>query len=158
LQSLSDWAGPAVAIAAVFAVHRLTQIRDKEKAVFDLHKAIGESTGSIKSVIMTAWEDESSEKRVAAIQQAKWRLQQIGGLVERLRRMSLRRRLRLAIFFCPITMIKLTEEMGVLRDQITVDPFDDPTRGPVQGKSEDVEQAIGSFLQSLDEALLCWMD
>src|SRR3546814_5502460 len=87
---MAGWAGPVVALIAIYAVHRLTQLRDKEKAVFELHKTIGESVGNTKTVILTAWEDPDATKRQAAIEQTKWRLQQLGGLVERLRKMSKR--------------------------------------------------------------------
>src|SRR3546814_4893663 len=35
-QIMAGWAGPVVALIAIYAVHRLTQLRDKEKAVFEL--------------------------------------------------------------------------------------------------------------------------
>src|SRR3546814_5754462 len=53
-QIMAGWAGPVVALIAIYAVHRLTQLRDKEKAVFELHKTIGESVGNTKTVILTA--------------------------------------------------------------------------------------------------------
>src|SRR3546814_12132029 len=57
-QIMAGWAGPVVALIAIYAVHRLTQLRDKEKAVFELHKTIGESVGNTKTVI------RSEERRV----------------------------------------------------------------------------------------------
>src|SRR3546814_13488322 len=62
-QIMAGWAGPVVALIAIYAVHRLTQLRDKEKAVFELHKTIGESVGNTKTVILTAWEDPDATKK-----------------------------------------------------------------------------------------------
>src|SRR3546814_5012210 len=62
-QIMAGWAGPVVALIAIYAVHRLTQLRDKEKAVFELHKTIGESVVNTKTVILSAWE-RSEERRV----------------------------------------------------------------------------------------------
>src|SRR3546814_1564019 len=113
-----------------------------------LHKTIGESVGNTKTVILTAWEDPDATKRQAAIEQTKWRLQQLGGLVERLRKMSKRWRCQRAVIPLQISAVPLTADMGALRDRITGDPFDDPTRQPIDDKSEEVEQAIGAFWQS----------
>src|SRR3546814_12008017 len=90
-------AGPIGALISLDAVHRLTQLRDKETAVFELHKTMRESVGNTKTVILTAWEDPDATKRQAAIEQTKWRLQQLGGLVERLRKMSKRWRCQRAV-------------------------------------------------------------
>src|SRR3546814_3152489 len=82
----------------------------------------------------------------------------LGGLVERLRKMSKRWRCQRAVIPLQISAVTLTADMGALRDRITGDPFDDPTRQPIDDKREEVEQAIGAFLQSPDEALLGWVD
>src|SRR3546814_5182553 len=68
--------------------------------------------------------------------------------------MSKRWRCQRAVIPLQISAVTLTADMGALRDRITGDPFDDPTRQPIDDKREEVEQAIGAFLQSLDEALL----
>src|SRR3546814_20863979 len=122
---MAGLAGPVVALIAIYAVHRLTQLRDKEKAVFELHKTIGESVGNTKTVILTAWEDPDATKRQAAIEQTKWRLQQLGGLVERLRKMSKRWRCKRAVIPHQISAVTLTEDMGELRCRITGHPFED---------------------------------
>src|SRR3546814_12975677 len=109
---MAGWAGPVVALNAIYAVHRLSQLRDKEKAVFELHKTIGESVGNTKTVILTAWEDTDATKRQAAIEQTKWRLQQLGGLVERLRKMSKRWRCQRAVIPLQISAVPLTAAIG----------------------------------------------
>src|SRR3546814_8810099 len=109
-QIMAGWAEPVVALIAIYAVHRLTQQRDKEKAVFELHKTIGESVGNTKTVILTAWEDPDATKRQAAIEQTKWRLQQLGGLVERLRKMSKRWRCQRAVIPLQISAVTLTAD------------------------------------------------
>jgi hypothetical protein len=151
-------AGPVVALFAIYAVHRLTQIRDREKSVYDLHSDIADAASALATTVMTAWEEKGDAKRNAAIAQAKWRLQQLGGLVERLRKRSKRLKWRWGWPACGYGTISLTDDMGLLRDTITDDPFEDFSRGPVKDKNEEVEQAIGTFLLALDEALLGWMD
>jgi hypothetical protein len=155
--SLVPWVAPTVALFAIYAVHRLTQLRDSDKSVFDLHKAVAEFAANTRPTILTGWDEEIEGKRLAAIEQTKWRLQQLGGLAERLRRISMRRRWGWTMPPLQQVSISLTAEMGQLRDRVTSDPFDDPTRSAIVGKSEEVEQSIGAFLQALDEALLSWM-
>src|SRR3546814_7849276 len=66
-----------------------------------------ESDGNTKTVILTAWEDPDAHKRQAAIEQTKWRLQKLGGLVERLRKMSKRWRCQRAVLPLQLSAITL---------------------------------------------------
>lgn len=79
-----------MALVAIWAVHGLTKSRDREKAVFDLYKTVGEATAALKPIIVKAWVDPDQEVRKAAVAETIWRLQQIGGFVERIRRQSTR--------------------------------------------------------------------
>src|SRR3546814_5534193 len=115
---MAGWAGPVVALIAIYVVHRLTQLRDKEKAVFELHKTIGESVGNTKTVILTAWEDPDATKRQAATEQTKWHLQKLGGLVERQRKMSKRWKSQLTVIPIHIRQDTLTDDMESFRNQI----------------------------------------
>lgn len=152
--------GPLVALLAIYAVHRLTRSREREKSVYDLHKAIGEALAGLVPVILMAWQDKDAVKRAAAIEQTKWRLQQVGGMTERMRKMSrgfsVSRRISNRNW-PGILEIALTAEMGMLRDRLTADPFEDPARPITKGKDEEIEQAIGSFMLALDAGLLAWM-
>src|SRR3546814_1590712 len=58
--------------------------------------------------------------------------------------MSKRWRCQRAVIPLQISAVTLTADMGALRDRITGDPFDDPTRQPIDDKREEVEQAIGA--------------
>jgi hypothetical protein len=51
----------------------------------------------------------------------------------------------------------MTTAMKDLRDEITRDPFEDPARRIDRTRSEQVEQAIGGFLASFDEAFFVWI-
>lgn len=141
---------------AVWAVHRLTRNREREKAVFDLYKMIGESIGPLKEAAVRGWTSRAGPDRRTAVAETKWRLQQLGGSVERLRKLSKRRR---AISWPPFqdVSIRLTNAMKDLRDIITQDPFEDPTRKANRAQSEEVERAIGSFLSTLDERFFVWI-
>lgn len=90
LDSLAPLAGPVVALIAIWAVHSLTKSRDREKAVFELYKTVGDAVATLKPIIVKAWADEAPETRRAAVAETIWRLQQVGGFVERIRRQSRR--------------------------------------------------------------------
>jgi hypothetical protein len=83
-----------VALFAIWAVHNLTKGRDREKAVFDLYKIVSDATTALKPIVIKAWQDDDAGVRATAIAETNWRLQQIGGYVERIRRQSRRWGLR----------------------------------------------------------------
>lgn len=83
-----------VALFAIWAVHSLTKGRDREKAVFDLYKLVSDAAAALKPIVIKAWQDDDAGVRVTAIAETNWRLQQIGGYVERIRRQSRRWALR----------------------------------------------------------------
>jgi hypothetical protein len=71
-------------------VHSLTKGRDREKAVFDVYKMMADAVAALKPVVITAWQGKTAVERAAAVAETNWRLQQIGGYVERIRRQSRR--------------------------------------------------------------------
>jgi hypothetical protein len=90
------------------------------------------------------------------VAETKWRLQQLGGSAERLRKLSKRRRW---ITWPPSrdVSVGLMTAMKDLRDELTADPFEDPSRRIDRAHAEQVEQAIGDFLSSLDEGFFKWL-
>lgn len=94
MESFTPLAGPAVALIAIWAVHSLTKSRDREKTVFELYKSVNDAVAALKPIIVKTWADEDAEVRKAAAAETIWRLQQLGGFVERIRRQSRRWALR----------------------------------------------------------------
>jgi hypothetical protein len=183
-----------VALFAIWAVHHLTRSRDREKSIFELYKLVAEALTDVKPVILKAWSEKPGDARQAAIAETKWRLQHIGGLIERIRRQSRRWAWRgIAAPRLPArqtyakspTLLGLVggwaydvwrwgshalwvpgwtvaivavRHMAALREDITKDPFEDPSRPAGTARSEKLELIIGGFLQGLDEQLFGWMD
>lgn len=90
IEQLTPLASPIVALFAIWAVHGLTKGRDREKAVFDVYKMLADAVAALKPIVMLAWQAGSDIERAAAVAETNWRLQQIGGYVERIRRQSRR--------------------------------------------------------------------
>jgi hypothetical protein len=149
--------GVAATIVAIWAVHRLTKSREREKAVFDLYKATGEVVAPIKDSAAKVWSHRRGPDRKQALAETKWRLQQLGASVERLRRLSRRKKWQWAWPPRADVSIHMRVEMKDLRDAITADPFEDPDRNIDKSRIEGVEQAIGFFLTALDEKFYRWM-
>ena len=153
-------AGPAVALFAIFAVHFLTRRRDKEKTALEIHKIIHDAVTDCKDTFLKAWESTSKKTRLESVQDSNWRLQQIGSHLERLRKITVRRNIRLVYLIIPVIKkesVSLTRQMAELRETLTQDPFSDPSRKPDRTKRSTIEQALGDFLVQLDTALLDWL-
>ena len=69
---------------------RPEESRDREKAVFELYKTVGDAVDALWPVVLKAWSEYDPEARRVAVAETVWRLQQIGGFVERIRRQSSR--------------------------------------------------------------------
>jgi hypothetical protein len=149
--------GVVATLFAVWAVHKLTRNREREKAVFELYKSVREDVALLKSAAVTAWGCRKGPDRRTAIAETKWRLQQVGGTVERLRRLSKRRRFARDWKLWVDASIYMTGDMRDLRDALTDDPFEDPARSADKVKAEAIEQAVGGFLSALDDKFYQWM-
>ena len=158
---LADWfpAVPSVvfSIFGIYVVHRLTKGREREKAVFDLYASIGDVTSGILASATEGWSLPKGPEREQAIAATKWRLQQLGQAVERLRVFSNRRRWRRSKPFRRNVTIALRGEMTPLRRAITQDPFDDPARRADRRQVVSVQIAIGDFHAALDQHLYEWL-
>ena len=141
----------------IWAVHQLTKGQEREKAVFELYKSVGDHVGGAKSAAATAWAARQGPERRRAIAETKWRIQQVGGTLNRLRLLSARRRFRWALAFYSIRPISVEGAMVQFRRMLTDDPFEDPDRGPRKSRAEEIEQAAGDLLTALDAAFADWI-
>lgn len=166
-KSVADFAiglaSPAVAVAAIFAVHRLTQSRDRFKAVFELHKEITAKVEELRIIVIAAWSEPKKEDRLAMTRKTIWELQQIGGMSERLRRFSNSYRFStrwkcIRIPCWKTHEINLISAMQTLRGSITDDPFMNENRRANKKMEDLVNIAIDSFIMTLNQQMLEFMD
>jgi len=147
-----------VGLFSIWAVHRLTKGREREKSVFEAYKLLGEHLSAAKDAAIGGWgAAKNSAERARAIAETKWRLQQVGAAANRVSILSASYTWRLAFPPRRARKIDLTQEMVALRRGITIDPFEDPTRNADKSKAADVERAVGEFLTRLDLAFSDWL-
>lgn len=158
---LEDWkpAIPSVAAAiiSVWAVHKLTKGREREKAVYELYKTTADHVGAAKSAAIVAWGTRRGTERKRAVAETKWRIQQVGSTLNRLSLLSRRRRLRFALKFYAQDAIAMEGAMITFRRSLTQDPLEDPDRKATSAMKEDVERAAGELLSALDAEFARWM-
>lgn len=158
---ISGWlpAVPTVlaGLFGIWAVHQLTKGREREKAVFELYKSVGDHVNGAKAAAVAAWSARKGPERRRAIAETKWRIQQVGGTLNRLRLLSARRRFRWTVAFYAIRPIGVEAAMIQFRRMLTDDPFEDPERGPRKSKAEEIEQSAGDLLTALDAAFAEWI-
>jgi hypothetical protein len=146
-----------LAVAGWFVVHRLTRGREREKLALEFYDSVGEQIDKMKDAALAAWKAPKGPERRRAIAETKWRLQQVGGTLNRLKMLADRRRLQWKWPFKKILTIDMTNEMVALRRAITLDPFEDPARRASKAQAEQVEQEVGAFLSILDARLFDWL-
>ena len=158
---LDDWkpAIPSVlaAMVSVWAVHKLTKGREREKAVYELYKTTSDHVASAKTAAILAWGVRRGTERQRAVAETKWRIQQVGSTVNRLRLLSRRRRWRLKWRCYPCEEINMETSMIAFRRALTQDPFEDPSRNGTSTLKEEIERAAGELLTSLDASFARWM-
>ena len=146
-------------LVAVYAVHRLTKLRDREKLIDEFHTKIESTADSVVDAAYMAWSLPKGDKRKLQIALVKSRMQKLGSLVNRLELISVRRRFRWAIRWpvVPDVTIKMGQEMLTLRQEITSDPFEEPERNADTAKAINCESAKSVFLMSLDLKYRNWV-
>lgn len=158
---LNEWkpAIPSVlaALVSIVAVHKLTKGREREKAVYELYKTAAEHSNSAKTAALIAWSVRRGTERKRAIAETKWRIQQVGSTMNRLRLLSRRRRWRLKLALYACEEINMDNAMVAFRRSLTQDPLEDPERPATSAMKEDVERATGELLTALDTAFARWM-
>lgn len=158
---LDDWkpAIPSVlaALVSVWIVHKLTKGREREKAVYELYKNAADHVAAAKAASIVAWSVRRGTERKRAVAETKWRIQQVGSTMNRLKLLSRRRRFRLQWAFYANEAINMESAMITFRRALTQDPFEDPDRSGTAAMKEEVEQAAGDLLTSLDADFARWM-
>ncbi|WP_292959709.1 hypothetical protein [Novosphingobium sp. UBA1939] len=157
----SEWtpAIPSVtaAMVSIWAVHKLTKGREREKAVYELYKTVAEHAAAAKAAAIIAWSTRRGTERKRAIAETKWRIQQVGATLNRLGLLSLRRRWRLKLALYGLERINMDSAMVTFRRALTQDPLEDPDRPATSAMKEEVERATGELLTALDSEFARWM-
>lgn len=159
---VSDWfpAIPSVvsSLLAVYIVHRLTKSREREKAVYEQYTVVSRLCLELGEAAIQAWTDRPSNNRNRKDAEVLWRAQQLGAAVQRLKKMSARRRWEfVGIIPVPASSdISVGDELVAYRQALTLDPFMDPRRPSNRGRAQAVESAKGTFLIALDNAVSKW--
>jgi hypothetical protein len=159
--TVADWlpAVPTVVVGimSVLIVDRLTRGRDREKTALDLYQSVGEQLGGLKDATFKVWTLRRGAERQRAVEEALWRLQQIGATVNRLHILTQRHRPQAKKPFWADVSVQMRAEMVTLRRAITSDQFDDGNRRADATQNAGVERAIGTFQNQLDQKLTNWM-
>lgn len=140
-----------MALTVAFIVHRLTQRRERDKTVFELHKAVIDSARSVRQAAQLGWTAKSKAKREAAIVETRWQLQRTGALIQQMKKISTPHWMSYS------EPLDATSHMAHLRDAITLGDFEDPTRENRPTELSNVETAVATFLDGVDSALFAWI-
>lgn len=142
-----------VAVAVAVMVHRLTNRREKDKSVFELHRTLVDTAKEVRESASKGWTTSSKIKRESAILETRWQLQRVGAQANLIWRRS-----RSSRFMIWEHSVYLERRMAALRDSITLGDFADPTRNQRPSELTNVEHSISDFLDGLDAELLGWVD
>lgn len=142
-----------IAAASVYIVHQLTRQREKEKAVFDGYRRIKDELEQTRLSAIIRWTTKSAPKRKASISATLAGLQKVGGTVQQIRKLSTRRSIR-----SKQKQLCLSRQMARLRDDITLNDFDDEGIKHQPSKEKSVEDAIADFVIELDQKFLDWIE
>jgi len=111
----------------------------------------------LRTAARNGWAAPTKDERLAAINETKWRLQQLGGTAERIRVLSLKASWRFQLPPRKRVSISMREEMASLRRSLTDDPFEDPKRRARPTQAMIAEDNIGVFLAALEPKIRTWL-
>jgi hypothetical protein len=157
--SISNWVTIFVGLSTVFAVHRLTKIRDREKVIYELHGKILEMADRAAADAVEAWSSECSQIRAVAVAATRWRLQNLGSALARLEILSHQWRIRWSLYGPGMinVSIKTAAAMAEFRRDLMQDPFEDTLRPANPLKATECESAKGRLVLALDLGLRNWI-
>jgi hypothetical protein len=154
-----DFSTLAIALFTLWAVHRLTRTREREKYVFDLCKTIEGCAKEVSDAAFDAWADAPSAERLRSVALVRSQLQMLGALLNRLEILTNGWRMRWT-FEGPGAVnakIALGHNLVKLRRALTDDPFDDPERLPDHSRAVACTADVSLFILELDLALRNWI-
>jgi hypothetical protein len=148
----------ATSLLAVYVVHRLTKFRDREKLLDDFHAKIEKAADDATGSAFDAWNSRAGPERARLVAKTLSDIQRLGSLVNRLEIISDRWRIRWKLKGWPLVNVKISmaRELINFRQELTVDPFNDPKRRANAQKAVGCEGAKSIFLLSMDLKFRNW--
>jgi hypothetical protein len=148
-----------VSLIAVYAVHRFTKFRDHEKLLDDFYGKIEKAADDVAESAFLAWSEKKGPERLRHVALTKSRIQKLGSLTNRLELVSPKWRIRWRLkwpYFVYVE-IKMGKEIVDFRKEITLDPFEDPSRHADIDRAINCESAKSIFLLNLDLKYRNWI-
>jgi hypothetical protein len=159
---IQSWlpAAPTIAtsLLAVYVVHKLTKFRDREKLLDDFHTKIEKAADDAAGSAFEAWNSKVGPERARLVAKTLTDIQRLGSLVNRLEIISDRWRIRWKLNNWPFVNVKISmgRELIDFRQELTVDPFNDPRRRANAQMAVSCEGAKSIFLLSMDLKFRNW--
>lgn len=124
--------------------------------MFEAFKLVEDRATAVAAAAVSAWGSKKGPERHRLVAETKWKLQLLGGTLERLRVLSARRKW----FGWPpgkAEEILARSDMVELRAEITDDPFEDPDRNADNRRSAKIEGAVAAFTIGVEQRLFTWI-
>lgn len=139
--------GLIVALLGLWIAHRLSVRRDRRKEILELCDAVKTAVGEAEQACALAWLAPQGPERLAAIHQAKSKIQMLGIMATDLHRRTARG--LFAALYCLfgdcVMSVTVIEEIARFRDLATSDPFEDPVRLSDNSRIEDIAAAAAEI-------------
>lgn len=142
-----------VAVLVAYLVHKLTRQREREKAVYDLHKLLIDAVKEVRKAAALGWTTTCEKERETAIHDHNWNLQRVGAQAQLIYLQS-----GSSHWFFWEYRIVLTKNVSSLRDALTLGDFSSINRSADPTQVASVDDAIVIFMSSVDRQLIQWTE
>lgn len=156
--------GVVVALLGLFASHKLSQWRDRDKAVIDLANDLKQTAEDAAAIAVDAWLDSNPGTRLIKVHNAKHKIQALGigatNLALRSEQhgrlvfndLNWKERLGKRSFFAR-RRVHVLKEVSSFRRAADADPFEDPTRGADSSRITKITKSLGNLTSKIDRSL-----
>lgn len=141
--------GLVVAVLGLWVAHKFAAARDRRKEILELKELTKDALENAGEACTAAWLAAAGAERPSELIEAKSKLQTLGITATDLRRRTQRPwYIHIWHLFtdCPLA-VDVVNDVARLRNVVTNDPFDDPTRGPDEIKVSEIA-ALASEIRS----------
>lgn len=142
-----------VAILVAYLVHKLTREREREKAVYDLHKLLIDAVKEVRKAAALGWSTNCPTERQTAIHDHNWNLQRVGAQAQLIYLQS-----GSTHWLFWEHRVRLTKQVSRLRDALTLGDFSNIKRNSDPSQMSSVDDAIVIFMSSVDREMILWAE